>query len=304
MNYIITEQSASFVHEGQIQLVNATHPKFRAIVAALVEGDIHTAQSMVSLEAHIADVSHGRVTVKDGSRVVFQAGKPEEEELGGPVVEKLLAVLREGLPFEPLMRFIDNLMDNPSRRSREQLYKFLAHKNLPISDDGHFLAYKAVRSDWMDIYSGQFENKVGAVLEMPRRNVDDNPNNTCSYGFHVGTLEYVKNFGGGSTGSKYLICKINPADVVSVPTDYTCQKVRTCKYVVLEEYTGPLPETYYGVEDDEDVAEDWYTDWEYDVNADDTDEDEEVDDVDADAAAADAADRLPYYPLLTRSFPW
>jgi hypothetical protein len=62
---------------------------------------------------------------------------------------------------------------------------------------------------------------------------------------HVGSLEYVRGFAcgyGTEGGDRIVIVKVNPADVVSVPYDCQNQKVRTCKYEVLREYTGPLPE--------------------------------------------------------------
>ena len=61
--------------------------------------------------------------------------------------------MREGLPFEPLVKLFENLMKNISYQTRTQLYDFLEHKNLPITEDGCFLAYKAVNSDYKDKYS-------------------------------------------------------------------------------------------------------------------------------------------------------
>jgi hypothetical protein len=53
-------------------------------------------------------------------------------------------------------------------------------------------------------------------------------------------LEYAKSFGG--VGSRLLIVEINPADVVSVPLDSSCQKLRTAKYKVVSEFVRPLNE--------------------------------------------------------------
>ena len=62
---------------------------------------------------------------------------------------------------------------------------------------------------------------------------------------HVGSLEYVRDFAcgyGTENGDRIVIVKCNPKDVVSVPHDCNFQKVRTARYEVLGEYTGPLPE--------------------------------------------------------------
>ena len=131
-------------------------------------------------------------------------------------------------------------MANPSRRAVNELYSFLSHKNLPITDSGTFLAYKSVRSDYTDHHTGEFSNALGSVLEMPRNAVCDNAGQGCSDGFHAGSLQYASSFGGD--GSVLLIVEIDPADVVSIPSDCSCQKLRTCKYKVVSLYAGLLPE--------------------------------------------------------------
>jgi hypothetical protein len=132
---------------------------------------------------------------------------------------------------------------NPSKRAVDELYTFLEHKNLPLTDTGNFLAYKAVRNNFTDKHTGKFLNTVDSVLEMPRNKVDDNKEVGCSYGFHAGTVEYALGFACGD--DKLVLVEINPADVVSIPTDCNFQKLRTCKYKVVGEYERPLEEAIY-----------------------------------------------------------
>ena len=42
----------------------------------------------------------------------------------------------------------------------------------------------------------------------------------------------------GGSGDRMVAVKINPADVVSVPSDYGNQKLRTCRYEVMFEVPG------------------------------------------------------------------
>jgi hypothetical protein len=107
----------------------------------------------------------------------------------------------------------------------------LEKNNLPITSDGHFLAYKKVRKDFKDCHTGTMDNSVGKIVEMERHEVDDNANNTCSNGLHFCSKEYLNHFGGERT----VIVKINPADVVSIPTDYDFSKGRACRYEVIGE---------------------------------------------------------------------
>ena len=103
---------------------------------------------------------------------------------------------------------------------------------------------------------------VGAVLEMPRNKVDDDKEIGCSYGFHAGTLDYASNFACGN--DKLVLVEIDPADVVSIPTDCNFQKLRTCRYKVVSEFERPLTEHVYesrfSTEYDEDIDEEWDAD--------------------------------------------
>lgn len=158
------------------------------------------------------------------------------EVLANYAVDKLIGLLEAGQDHSPLVNFLENLMKNPSKRVVNDLYRFLEKGKLPITPDGHFLAYKKVRSTFMDIHSGRFANMIGANIEMRRNEVDEDSSRTCSSGFHVCSYDYLPQFAGGA-GEKVMVCKINPADVVAIPADYNDTKMRVCKYVVTDEVT-------------------------------------------------------------------
>src|SRR6185312_12388473 len=101
------------------------------------------------------------------------------------LADRILAHEAEGLPIEPLCAFAENLMLNPSNRSVRQLFAFLEANKHPLTDDGCFVAYRAVRPDFRDKHSGTFDNSPGAVCELPRNAVDEDPDRTCSHGLHV-----------------------------------------------------------------------------------------------------------------------
>jgi hypothetical protein len=157
--------------------------------------------------------------------------------------DRILDMKKEGFNFDSMLNFMCNLNDNPSDKSILELFDFMQNKNLPITQDGHFLAYKAVSSDFKDIYSGSIDNNVGEVVEIDRSKVDDNRNRHCGAGLHVGAIDYVTSYGGinldnhddndSDGGNQIVICKVNPADVVSVPSDARFQKLRACRYEVV-----------------------------------------------------------------------
>jgi hypothetical protein len=258
------------------------HLNYRMILDVLPTASENELLELVDIEKAVSTFSDGLVEVKNG-KVLF-----EGEEVHGSISKRILEFMSKGLPFQPLVNFLNNLMENPSMQSQKELYDFLEHEHLPITEDGHFLAYKAVRSDYMDKYAGKFDNHVGKVCQMTRSRVDDDRGRGCSNGLHAGALNYVANYGSADSGDHIMIVKINPRDVVSVPSDCNCEKLRTCRYEVVGEYQGELLKPLYKSEfsqdsyyDEEEELYDEYDDA-YWNKYDDEDEEEDYEDEDYD----------------------
>ena len=248
------------------------HINYKMILEALPTATSDELLEIVDIEKAVSTFSDGLVEIKNG-KVMY-----EGEEVHGSISKRILEFMSKGLPFQPLVNFLNNLMENPSMQSQKELYDFLEHEHLPITEDGHFLAYKAVRSDFKDKYRGVFDNSVGQVCKMTRAKVDDNRARGCSDGLHAGALNYVAGYGSLEAGDKIVIVKINPSDVVSVPSDCNCEKLRTCRYEVVGEYQGELLKPLYSADfteddysdedDDHDSDYDWgWNDDEEDVDA-------------------------------------
>lgn len=229
--HILKSDSITLFPAGKAPVIlNSTHMNFLRVQEAIREGRYDDAVELASVPNFLRKISAGAVTMLDDE--ITYNGQP----LTGYLASRIVAFANEGLPVEHYLKFLDNLMANDSRTSREELYQFLEAANLPVTEDGCFLAYKAVRSDFRDIHSGRFDNSPGVTHTMPRREVDDNRNQTCSYGFHAAAFEYAKGF--MRCDGKMVAVKINPADVVSIPADYNNQKLRCCKYTVVFEIPG------------------------------------------------------------------
>jgi len=233
--YILTEQSLTVVLNGKSMTMESTNPKFEDAKVALTEENWEELESCFDLSSAVVNFTDGNIKVDEGI-VTYK-----DETVHNHVVDRILNFMSNGLPYKPLVKFLEKLMENPSRRAIEELYSFLEHKSMPLTPDGNFLAYKGVKEDFSDWYSGQFSNQVGQELSMARNKVCDNANNGCSYGFHAGSLEYAKGYG---NGGNLMVVEINPADVVSVPNDCDCQKLRTARYKVVDHYKTKLADTY------------------------------------------------------------
>ena len=227
------------VLDGERHSINAGNGMFSKALEAYKVNDwdafIGCVNPTIRLKSLYA--SYEGIEVKDGNLYVF------DEPVHSTLATRVLSFLEAGLDCVHLFKFILKLNLNPSKRAVDELYTFLEHRALPITDNGNFLAYKAVCEDYTDKYTGKFLNTIDAVLEMPRNKVDDDKNVGCSYGFHAGTVEYAKEFMGRE--GHLMIVEINPADVVSIPTDCQFQKLRTSKYKVVGEYEIDLNDPVY-----------------------------------------------------------
>lgn len=241
---IIKKESVTIVIDNKpVTILSECKGQYDGIIEAIRNKDWDLVKTLSSKAEQIKTFAKGKLEVR--GRQIYYDG----EEVHGHITERILNFIDEGLDSEPLMNFLEKLMNNPSKNSIDQLYGFLEHGNMPIDPDGDFYAYKAVRQDWTDKHTGKHDNSIGQVLEMPRRSVDDNPQNDCSNGFHAGSIEYVKGF--TNRGDKVILVKINPGDIVAVPS-YDTSKMRCCRYEVVAEYTGTLTTAIYDYDDVED----------------------------------------------------
>lgn len=226
-SYLIQGKNIVVVIDNRPYTITSTHIGYDKLKQAIKDNDWDTVKQVVDPAKEILNYGAGHVAVQ-GSKVFYK-----ERELAGVMTQRLIEMYQDGFPVEPLILFMENLMQNPSKRAVEELYGFLEKGNLPLTPDGHFLAYKKVRADFLDIHSGTMSNAPGTIVEMERNAVDDDANRTCSTGLHFCSKEYLNHFGGSD--SRTVILKINPRDVVSIPADYNATKGRACRYEVLGE---------------------------------------------------------------------
>tara|TARA_R110002096_G_scaffold410634_1_gene610411 strand:+ start:284 stop:1294 length:1011 start_codon:yes stop_codon:yes gene_type:complete len=266
--FMKTGNTVSILAQGKWYQVKPEHPNYDVILEAL-HGSEEDIVKLIDVSSSLEDYLDGNVEVVGGSV------KYDGDVVDNTLTRRIIEFMRQGLPFEPLVKLFENLMKNTSYQTRTQLYDFLEHKNLPITEDGCFLAYKAVSSDYKDKYSRTMDNSVGQSVGIDRGKVDDDRDRGCSSGLHCGALDYVRSYGSEGGGDHIMVVKVNPVDAVSVPHDCQYQKLRVCKYEVVSEmeWNDELRKPLYSADGQEYqsfVSEDYDDDW------DDEELDEEV----------------------------
>jgi hypothetical protein len=216
---IISEDTLTVFLNSEPYLVEKTHPYYEKIVKAINKGKsakkiIKLIDKTEAIKNYLSSSTPFRII--DG--VIYYKGEPTHNV----IADKVIQMFSEGFDIEPMFKFMQNLQDNPSYSAQQELYLFLEAGSLPITEDGCFLAYKSVNSNYRDYYSWTFDNSIGSICEVAR-----------SCGMHASPYEYAISFGGSN--SHLMVLKINPRDVVSIPKDYNNAKLRCCRYEVIGE---------------------------------------------------------------------
>lgn len=227
--FTLSDESITVFVNGKMRTVLSGNANFDKLKEQLRKSD-HDVAAITRLSDREEAVRTATTNVEVRNGVVYYRG----EELHNALTSKLLNLLDDGFDATPWVKFLENLMENPSFRSRNCLYGFLEKFNAPITPEGKFIAFKRVGHDWKDLHSRTMDNHIGNVVKMDRAKVDDDPQHTCSYGLHVCADEYLKGYATGNN-TRTLVVEVNPRDVVAVPYDYNFSKMRVCEYKVVAE---------------------------------------------------------------------
>jgi len=235
----------TIVIDGEMHVVDDSHPNFDEIFEACEDDDPEAVLDLIDIASSLSQAFEPlteRVSI-DNDTVYFDGDVADNT-----ITEAMIRYHRDGEEDDllALANFFEKLSTNPSGISRNQLYKWLQTHDFTLLDDGDILAYKGVQQPDQygvhksihsgtalvdgTVHQGHIPNPIGSVIEMPRSQVNEDPSVACAQGLHVGTWSFASGFGRGPV----LAIAVNPRDIVSVPSDANNQKVRTCRYRVLE----------------------------------------------------------------------
>lgn len=266
--------------EGKEPLtIDHTNPNYEAIYEHLTTGVDDDDRLLALVAPGVAAAAKMAILSEriryDKGRIYFDG-----DRLDNAITGHIIRIVEDGGDedhYAPLVNFLEKLSTNPSEESKNHLYHFVSANRMTIAPDGDLIAYKGVDKNYKSKHSGfgivngevfgeydeennriashaYLDNSIGNIVEIPRSMVDPNRGVACSTGLHVGSYGYANDFKGYE--GILLTVKVNPRDVVAVPSDAHNQKIRVVRYTVLEnnqeEYTGP---TYFKASLQEPVIE-------------------------------------------------
>jgi hypothetical protein len=233
---VVGESSIVLHYHGEAITIQAATDRllFEELKDLIKSGDIEKlTNKFLDVKARIEKYTDKNFYIQDKRMYL----KGEDKPIPDDIARMLLKVEASGEDFMPLVRFWKKLQSNPSQASIDQLFGFVTQNMIPLTELGDIVVEKGVKQkmgapvgDLVDCHTGAVDNSIGMEVSMDRGMVDENPDQTCSHGLHVGAPEYVRNH---YSSSIIVVCTVNPRDVVAVPKDYKNTKMRVCKYIVV-----------------------------------------------------------------------
>lgn len=156
-----------------------------------------------------------KVTIATSPHIAIRNGKVrfKNKVITNDLTKRLLHLHDTNEDVGPLTLFLENVLPNPAFEALEQFFVFLKRAGFPITPDGHFIAYKIMHADVLI-------SSIGKVHENKDGNLDF---------YAAACLPHDL-----PASERILVLKINPRDVVFMPT---ATKGSCSRYEVVGEYT-------------------------------------------------------------------
>lgn len=229
---IITPQNVAItLSDGTQHNVNREKGEFSKVVELALSEQYEEMMKYVDIANAVKVFTFG-TDIKIEGGLLYYNNQEVDSSIATRIVEEST---KSGGDVERYVNFFRKLYKNPSYKAVEHTYDFMVHNDLEILPNGDIKAWKSVNVvDNVPIAAQNVPNWKDTTIEMPRNQVEDNPNITCSHGLHIASKEYAENY-----SSLLLEVSVSPEDIVSVPVDYKNQKCRCCKYTVLTGMEAP-----------------------------------------------------------------
>ena len=224
LKFISKECVSVVFKDGETASWSASNPKFLSILQYAMDDNEQTLRSMIDPTTILTDKT---AKIKDDKLVgKFTNINLNETKLG----QFILLLKQKGIVDTEINRirpFLENMFKNPFINAVEEIYDFCSKMDFEITEDGCFLAYKAVNKNLTSCHDNITQHKIGEYTEVEA--FDTDRHQTCSKGLHFCSKGYLNHY----KGDVIIIVKVNPMDVVAIPTDYDNMKGRCKRYMTV-----------------------------------------------------------------------
>lgn len=261
--FIASADSVSVILNNRPRQVSLKTDQGQKLLAALRENpqNVEKIAEIANIPLYVARLTQGRVEIGSDDQI-----RIDKRIVDYGLRAVILRVLVESGDVSALASFLQNVDENPDKEVSKHLYSFIEKGGMPLTPDGHFLAFKRVQKDYTSFHCGREDvgvcsalrddgsgeittfrghipHREGTILGMDRVLCNPRRDQTCSVGLHACSFNYLPNY--CSSNGRVMIVKINPRDVVAVPYDYNDAKLRSCRLVVVGEVAEDQAEGHF-----------------------------------------------------------
>src|SRR3954471_6728540 len=157
-SWLITSSGVTVNFDGESKSLKKEDKSYQTVISSIRDNDWDKVKELLNPAHAVNEFSNGEMRIENGQ--VFVKSATGEFPVACGLNSTILHYIKEKLPFEPLVKFAKNLNENPSYNSVNQLFLFLEKNHFAITENGNFIAYKSVTSDFKDVYSKTFDNSI------------------------------------------------------------------------------------------------------------------------------------------------
>jgi hypothetical protein len=123
--YLIQGNNITIVIKNKPHTVAKSHPTYERIKQAIKDGAWDVIENIIDPKKMVLDYGVGNLSIQ-GDKIFWKG-----TEFHNAMSKRMFEMLQEQMPIDPLVKFMENLMANPSYRAVNELYGFLEKNNLP-----------------------------------------------------------------------------------------------------------------------------------------------------------------------------
>ena len=230
---IKNEQTLTIIVDNKIYVFPTEFSFYDELLDAIVKED---KDKIIVLYNFAHNIMNGKVELSEDSITINGIKVPNKVTANDKLLKFINKLKSAGIvdkDIEYIRPFIKNMFENTYINAVEELYDFCEAQDFVITEDGCFLAYKNVSNEYKSVHpctdGTHLDHSIGTIVE--EHYFDTDRTQTCSKGLHFCSKGYLSSY----PGSRTMIVKVNPKDVVAIPVDYNFMKGRCRKYEVVDE---------------------------------------------------------------------
>lgn len=231
MNYVLNENSISFVSNSKLYSISRHDAKFHQSIG-IINDPIFTEEQKLTTLVNLLDDKVYVTSHLNLCPAILSKSNTLYNNLRYSSIRHFFNYCEEVEIPKPINETFVNNISSISNAS--EILLWIQRNSSLLSADGNLYLYKGINKDWTDRYSGKITNFVGKTNEMPEEEIFKGCGGP---GFYFGTYERAKNMSCGLM----VLCKVHLSDIVWLGDS----ELKAKKYKVIKEEYSNLPVGVY-----------------------------------------------------------